>query len=306
MNRAVKTAAAASGVTLALAGLFAEELYRYVFHRKGSALLSPFLDSFGHEAGYYVFRNTAADELRSLPRRELSIRSADGLELRGFYYPLGGQGRRIAFLIHGYRSEHAETAGMFLDYYRSRGVDLFCCDQRSHGRSEGRLIGFDVFEAEDCLAWVEELRRQFGPEVSILLHGFSMGAATVLRMAPRCPDCVKFLVEDSGYASAVTQLKGQLGPAYPLLARIHRLLSGRDLRESDVRPGLAESRLPILFVHGQDDPSVPFENALTLSGMYEGPKDSLFSPGTRHIETMYRQPERYARKLDAFLARYFP
>ena len=301
-----KAAILAAGVPLALAGLFTGELYRYVFHRSGSALLAPFLDSFGHEAGYYVFRNTAADALRSLPRQELRNRSADGLELRGFYYPLGGGGRRIAFLIHGYRSEHAETAGMFLDYYRSRGVDLFCCDQRAHGRSQGRLIGFDSFEAEDCLAWLEELRRQFGPEVSILLHGFSMGAATVLRMASRCPENVKFLVEDSGYASAVTQLKGQLGPAYRLLSPIHRLLTGRSLSQTDVRPSLSVARLPILFVHGRDDPSVPFENAPLLFESYRGPKDSLFTPGTRHIETMYRHPELYRQKLDSFLARYFP
>ena len=295
--------ALAAGLPLALAGLFTGELYRYVFHRNSSPLLKPFLDSFGHQAGYYVFRDTKAEELRSLPREEWTIRSADGLALRGYYYPLGGQGRRIVFLIHGYRSEHAETAGMFLDYYRSRGIDLFCCDQRCHGQSEGKLIGFDAPEAEDCLAWLEELSRRF-PGASILLHGFSMGAATVMRMAARCPDTVRFLVEDSGYACALSQLRGSLGPMLEPLVRIHRLCSGRDLADTDVRPSLAKSQLPLLFVHGKEDPSVPFENAPALSSAYLGPKDCLFTEGTRHIETMYRYPKDYAEKLDAFVQRY--
>ena len=73
-----------------------------------------------------------------------------------------------------------------------------------------------------------------------------------------------------------------------------------------MRPSPSEARLPILFVHGRDDPSVPFENAPLLFESYSGPKDSLFTPGTRHIETMYRHPELYRQKLDSFLARYFP
>lgn len=280
------------------------ELYRHVFCRSGSPLLTPLLDKKGHEEDYYLHRDGTAAALRALPREEFTMLSSRDQALRGYYYPLGGEGKRIAFLVHGYRSEHAETAGMYREYYRSRGFDLFCCDHEAHGKSEGQFIGFAAYEPEDCLRWIEVLRRRFGPEIQIVLHGFSMGAATVMRMAPRCPDNVRFLVEDSGYRDAQLQLRGQLGPLFPVLRALHRRIAGVDLRQADVRPALVRARIPILFVHGQEDRTVPFENGPLLYESYGGEKDCLFVPGARHVESMHVSPEAYAQKLDAFIQRY--
>ncbi len=292
---------AALGVT---AAVFIEELYRYTFCREGSRLLAPLLDKKGHEEAYYIKRDAAAEALRQRPRRRLHLRSARGELLTGCYYPLGGSGRRIAFIIHGYRSEHAETAGLYADYYASRGFDLFCCDHTAHGESEGRLIGFDLFESEDCLRWIDELLRRFGSDTQIVLHGFSMGAATVMKMSDRCPEQVRFLVADCGYADAEAQLKGSLGPLYPLLRTVNRLIAGYDLRDTDVRPALRRSRKPILFVHGREDRSVPFANGPALYELYPGPKDCLFVDGARHVESMYVAPEAYAARLDAMIEHY--
>lgn len=288
-----------------LAGICMEELYRYVFVRGGSPLLNRLLDKKGHEEAYYVFRDEAARRLRALPQQRWEIRSQRGEKLCGFYIPGGGAGRRVAFLVHGYTSEHAQTAGMYYDYYRSRGFDLFCCDNTAHGESGGNFIGFDVFESEDCLLWLAELQRRLGPDVQILLHGFSLGAATVLRLSDRCPACVKALVSDSAFCDGAAQLRGQLGPVYAPLALMHRLVAGCDLRESDLRPALGRCRLPILFVQGREDRTVPAENGPALYELYRGEKDCLFVPGARHIESMYRAPDAYAEKLDGLIRRSF-
>ena len=301
MKKALWIAAPVVGAAAVLTG----ELYRYTFCRESSRLLAPILDKKGHEAAYYRVRDAAAERLRETPGEPMELRSARGERLRGWYYPLGGKGRRIAFIVHGYRSEHAETAGLYLDYYASRGFDLFCCDHTAHGQSEGRLIGFDEFECEDCLRWLDALRDRFGDEAEILLHGFSMGAATVLKMSSRCPEQVRALVADCGYVSAEAQLRGALGPLYPPMRALHRLIAGCDLRQTDVRPSLSASDKPILFVHGRDDPTVPFSNAEALYALYQGPKDRLFVDGARHVECMYVDPEGYAQKLDRLIEAYF-
>ena len=290
---------------LGTAALFTGELYRFTFCRKGSRLLNPILDKKGHETDYYEKRDAAAARLRELPCEQIEIRSPRGEKLRGWYYPLGGEGKRVAFLVHGYRSEHAENAGLYLDYYASRGVDLFCCDNTAHGESGGRFVGFDAFESEDCLAWVEALIRRFGPELQLILHGFSMGAATVLKMSDRCPDQVRFLVADCGFLSAEEQLRGSFGPLYPLMRGLNRRIAGYDLRDTDVRPALAASCKPILFVHGREDPTVPFANGERLYALYRGPKDCLFVDGARHVESMYVDPAGYAQKLDRMIEAYF-
>ena len=281
-----------------------EELYRYTFCREGSKLLAPFLDKKGHEDAYYTRRDAAALRLRRTPSEPMEIRSARGERLRGWYYPLSGAGRRIAFLVHGYRSEHAEASGMYLDYYASRGFDLFCCDHTAHGESEGRFIGFDVFESADCLRWVDALIERFGEEIEIVLHGFSMGSATVLQMSGSCPKQVRLIVADCGFISASEQLRGSFGKFYPVMAWLHRVIAGVDLKKSDVRPSLSKSTKPILFVHGREDPTVPFSNGERLYDFYPGPKDCLFVDGARHVESIHVNPEGYAQKLDDMIEKY--
>ena len=301
MRKALWIAAPLVGAAALLTG----ELYRYTFCREGSGLLAGVLDKKGHEEAYYRVRDAAAERLRTYASEPMEIRSERGERLRGWYIPLGGEGRRIAFIVHGYRSEHAETAGLYLDYYASRGFDLFCCDHTAHGESEGRLIGFDAFECADCLRWIDALCDRFGDDVRIVLHGFSMGAATVLKMSSRCPEQVRFLVADCGYASGEEQLRASLGPLYPVMRALNRLIAGYDLRETDVRPSLASADKPILFVHGRADPTVAFSNSEELYASYQGPKDCLFVDGARHVESMYVDPAGYAQKLDAMIEAYF-
>ncbi|MCR5664726.1 MAG: lysophospholipase [Oscillospiraceae bacterium] len=300
MRRALLIAPA---LVLGAAALGLEEFYRFTFCREGSPLLNRLLDKKGHEADYYEKRDAAAERLRRRPQERMSLRSARGEKLAGFYFPMRGEGKRIAFIVHGYRSEHAETAGLYADYYESRGFDLFCCDHTAHGESEGRLIGFDLFEAADCLLWIEALRRRFGEDVQIVLHGFSMGAATVMKMSADCPGNVKLIVADCGYADAQRQLAGQFGPLYPPLRLLHRLIAGVDLRDGDVRPSLRRSRIPILIVHGRLDKTVPFENAPELFACARSEKDCLYVENARHVESMYAAPEAYAARLDAMIGK---
>ena len=293
--------AAASALSLSC---LTYELYRYVFRRGGSPLLNPILDSKGHERDFYAHRDSAAARLRGLPQERLEIRSVRGETLRGFYFPGAGGGKRIAFLVHGYRSEHADAAGMYYDYYVSRGFDLFCCDNTAAGESGGRAIGFDLYESEDCLRWLSYLRRRFGDDVQIILHGFSMGGATVLQMSSRCPENVRFLVADSAYMDASALLKAKLGPLYSLMRGLNRIIEGYDLAATDVRASLQAARVPILFVHGLEDRTVPPAHAEQLYLLYSGEKDCLFVPEARHVENMHAAPEAYEAKLDRFIEKY--
>ncbi len=287
------------------AAAFVAETYRYVCIRGGSKLLNPLLDKKTHDEGYYAHRDGEAARLRTLPQKRYVIRSSRGERLVGHYIPGGGKGKRIAFLVHGYHSEYADTAGMYYDYYASRGFDLFACDHTAHGESEGKAIGFGVFESEDCLLWLDFLRHKYGEDIQILLHGFSMGAQTVLLMSDRCPDNVRLIVEDSGYRDAPTQLKKQLGALYAPVAALHRRLAHCDVRLADARPALAKARQPILFVHGQNDPTVPSSNGPALFALYRGEKDCLFPEKARHVESFHVEPEAYQRKLDRMIARTF-
>ncbi len=286
------------------AALFTEEMYRHIFCRNGSKILSLLTDSKGHETPYYQYKEEAIEKFKAVPCEKYTINSQRGEKLSGFYYPNGANGKKIVFIIHGYRSEHIDTACTFYDYYKSRGIDMFCCDHTAHGESGGNFIGLDYFESQDCLSWVHWLINKFGPDTEIILHGFSMGGATVLQMSSHCPDNVKFIVSDSGYMNPETSIKRQSGIMYQPMRLINKAVAGYDLKDIDVTKSLEKSTKPILFVHGYEDRLVPFEAGQYLYSNYEGEKDCLFCENTRHVESIYTHPEEYAEKLDSFIEKY--
>lgn len=298
MNK--KTVIASS---LAAAGLCIAEVYRYAFFRY-LGILKVF-DRKTHAEEYYEKRDRLHAKLLAMPHTRHTIKSRRGKKLVGNYYCCGGKPcGRIAFIVHGYRSDGAETAGPFAEYYFSRGWDIFCPDHAAHGESGGLLIGYDFFESIDCLDWLDYLSGQFGGGIHVILHGFSMGGGTVLKMSDRVPDTVKFICSDSGFSDAAELIRPKLGALYEPLRYVNRLLNGYDIEATDVRPNLKNARVPILFVHGTADPTVPFEMGRELYEMCPTEKDCLFTEGVLHIESIYAAPEEYAHKLDSFISRY--
>lgn len=278
--------------------------YLEAFGPDGSRFVDPFR-SFGHEAAYYVRLREATDSMAERPRRRYELKNSRGEKLVGYYYPCGDKPTgKIAFIVHGYRANHAEAAGVVCRTWLERGFDVFGCDHIASGESEGRYISFDYYESIDCLRWIDFLLMEFGKDISIVLHGFSMGAATVMRMSDQLPENVKFIAEDSGFTTAEALLRANMGGVYPALKFINRIVAGFDLEKTDVRPHLERSRLPILFVHGMEDPLVPFHMGRELFEAYAGEKDCLFTPELRHVETAYFALPRYEEKIDGFIEKY--
>lgn len=125
-----------------------------------------------------------------------------------------------------------------------------------------------------------------------------------MKMSSYCPPNVKFIIEDSGFKNAYASLKHQVGPMYGPLRIINRIFAGYDLNNSDVTASLGKAEVPILFVHGKEDRLVPYENGPELYKLYGGEKDCFFPENTRHIESMYTEPEQYGEKIKGFMEKY--
>lgn len=284
----------------------AADLYRFIFCRTRSKLSTLLLDKKGHEDAYYEYRDSAKDAFGRRMHLCYTINSDRGEALQGYYFPCGSKfSRKIAFIVHGYHSEHAETAGMVSEMYRDLGFDIFTCDNTASGKSGGGLFGYDVFESADCLKWLDFLKKEFGKDIQVVLHGFSLGGAAVLKMSDRVPDFVKFIVSDSGFINACEILRSQLGPLYGIMDRINSLIAGYRLADTDVVPNITQAKAPVLVVHGKDDTTVPFSMAPRIYDACSSEKDFLFVDGARHIESMYRAPEKYKEKLCGFIDKYF-
>ncbi len=245
---------------------------------------------------------TPADE--DLDFNEVSFESSDGFGLKGWWVPREDSSRAVV-LVHGLGASKSsqyvlETASI----YTQAGRSVLMIDLRGHGESEGDRTSLGYQEVRDvrgALSWLEE--RGFEPG-EVVLHGWSMGAATVARAAPGTG--VAAVVEESGYADLPLLLRDALPEhsGLPTFFNLGIFLMAKLFLDFDpwaVRPekdakGLFEEAVPFLIVHSPDDEAVPFEHARLFAEAY--PEARLWEvEGYDHVAA-YTHPEYQERLLD--------
>lgn len=246
--------------------------------------------------------------LREHHTQDLWIRSHDGLKLHGLWVPANDPKGTI-LLAHGYRSCPLLEFGLAFSYFHDLGYNMLIPDQRSHGKSEGRIITFGVKESKDMQSWIAYHNKQF-TQIPMLLCGISMGASTMLYLANRkLPDNVKGIIADCGFTSPkeilsrvfrdVTHL-----PALPSVVVAEfcaRCFGGFSLWECDTRKSLADAHIPVAIIHGKEDGFVPCEMSKEGFDACTGAKQLLLVDGADHGMSFFVDPEKYMEMITAFI-----
>jgi len=241
-------------------------------------------------------------------REEVSIRSRDGLKLRGTYLE-APNARACLLLMHGFRSWSRFDFSMVLRFYYEHGLSVLLVDQRSHGASEGKYIGYGLLERYDCQQWAWYLHAKLGGRLPILLDGVSMGATTVMMAsALELPRSVAGVIADCGYNSAWEQLAYCIKswyhlPAAPLLHLVDALCrrrAGYGLRDTTAAKAVAESGLPLMLLHGTGDDLVPVTNAAEIAAA-ANVVEKVIVEGAGHGCSYLTEPERCDEALLRFV-----
>ncbi len=237
------------------------------------------------------------------------VKRYDGLSLHAYFAK--GDSHKYIITAHGYRGSsdfNVSHVKPFVDM----GWNALIIDQRAHGLSGGRYISMGWNESRDIVSWVDEIVRT-DSEAEIVLHGISMGGATVLMAAglPLC-DNVKAVVEDCGYTSVwdifALQLKTLYHlPAFPILyvtSFLCKLRFGFSFKEVSALESVQKTKLPILFIHGDADTFVPFSYMEKLYQAAPSPKEKLIVEGARHAFAQKVNPSLYFQVMNDFLRSY--
>lgn len=198
---------------------------------------------------------------------EVSFRSEDAVPLKAWWVPAGdGANGRAAILVHGWHGSRSESQLLATaKIYHQAGYAVLLPSLRAHGGSGGERVSMAEEEPRDvrgAISWLKE--RDYGPD-QIVLHGWSMGAATVLRAAPGTG--VVGVVEESGFAD----LRVFAGPLAPSTALFAEPFFGFDL--AVVRPGeqaaaLREEGAPLFVIHSTTDLATPYWHAWIFKRAY--------------------------------------
>lgn len=244
-----------------------------------------------------------------LEYREVSFESADRVPLEAWWVPPAeGESSRAAVLVHGWdgdkSDEHViETASIYV----RAGYGVLLLDLRGNGGSGGerRTLGYkETRDVQGALAWLDE--EGFEPG-EVVLHGWSMGGATVVRSAPGTG--VAAVIEEAGYADLPLLLRRQLpettglpslfSPGVFLAAMLFLGFDPWAVQPSEDAARLREEGVPLFVIHSTDDEVVPFEHAELFESVY--PEARLWKiEGLGHVEA-YTHRE-YRQKLLSFLS----
>ena len=237
------------------------------------------------------------------------LMSADGLRLHATWFPQG-ECKKIVICFHGYTSQGMKDYLGLSGYYLKNGYSMLLVDERAHGESEGKYIGFGCLDRIDALKWINWVLRKCGEDVEILLHGTSMGGATVLMMSSlELPAQVKGIVSDCAFTSPKEVFSHVLKnmyhlPAFPVMNIsnfLNKRFAGYGLDECNAAREVKKAKVPILFIHGSGDTFVPYSMCETMYENCASSKKKLIIEGAAHAECYYKDTDAYENALTEFI-----
>ena len=252
---------------------------------------------------HYKVSRAGMAKMENMANEDHYIVSRDGLKLHGYLFPTEQESKKFVIGVHGYRSYARPECAPYVEFYHDLGFHMLMVDDRAHAPSEGDYIGFGVLDRLDVVDWCKYLVKTYGEDIEILLHGVSMGGATVLAASGEedLPGQVIGITSDCGFSSPREILTYQLQeaahlPGKLLMPRIQKLWERKIGGEMDAYAAINQvkkAKVPILFVQGMKDTMVP---PCMVDELYEAcasRKRVLKVAEAGHGESIAFEPDQY-------------
>lgn len=253
-------------------------------------------------------KQLAEQWIETINSEKVEVTAKDGIILKGTEYIKDEKSNDWAIILHGYRSSPDSVISIGR-HFSEEGYNVLIPYMRATGESEGEYIGMGWLDKDDLQCWINKIIEQ-NNNANIVLHGSSMGAATVLMASgDDLPSNVKAIIEDSGYTSVwdifASEAKVRFGlPEFPVLNMFKIVANFRakyDIKKASALEQVKKANIPILFIHGDSDDFVPEYMCEQLYNAANCKKEKLIIQGAGHTESRYKEPETYYNKIFEFL-----
>jgi fermentation-respiration switch protein FrsA (DUF1100 family) len=251
---------------------------------------------------------------------DVEFPSTDGLRLKGWWMPAGGEGAAGAsaeaagtiIYCHGQNRTRVEMLPMS-EVGHSLGFNGLAFDFRHQGASEGNLSSVGYWERRDVEGAVRYALDERYAARPVVVWGVSLGAAASLMAAAETPD-IAAVISDSTFLSFEDTARHHWGlffrswPSFPMFNETMALIRWKaHFKASDFDLRVAVDHInprPILFIGVEGDPRMPPNIARTLYGLSSSPdKMLLIVPGKRHGEGFFSGHDPYVKAVTDFLAK---
>lgn len=244
------------------------------------------------------------------------VSNDSGDSIHAWYLRADSATEKVAVLVHGYGND-GHMMGKYAEIYdRHMHYNILLPELHYHGKSKGKYIQMGWRDRLDVLQWCEFANDIFacdGKETKQVLHGVSMGAATIMSVSGETlPPYIRCFVEDCGYTSVwdefTNELKNQFSlPPFPLLyttSWLNKIQNGWSFKEASPLNQVAKCQQPMLFIHGGDDSYVKTEMVYRLYEAKSEPKQMQIFPKSQHATSYDDYKEQYTQLVVSFVSKY--
>jgi len=242
----------------------------------------------------------------NLEKQEVYLDSDYGYKIHGFFFP-NKDSKKIIILSHGITWSLYGSV-KYMDMFLKRGFSVFIYDHRNHGLSGGKNTSYGFYEKFDLKKCTDWIFKNVGKDIIIGLHGESMGASIALQNIA-IDQRINFCIDDCGYSDAEDLFKYRLEKDYNIkkfpLVKLASILSeirvGFEFNDVSPITTLPEVKIPILFIHGEEDDYVPTYMCKQMYEVKNGYKEIYIAPSAGHADAYWKNKDEYEKRVDGFL-----
>lgn len=295
-------------VLLVACSVFVSEyLFKIIIYRQKKSSSQKDIDAVASWYRHYPIAKEGRRWLEGMPYINVYIKSFDGLRLYGAL--LENYSDKIVICVHGFTGSGKKDFASLAQAYYKNGYNVLLVDNRAHGQSEGKYVGFGVLDRFDLRNWVKYVINRFGSNVQVFLHGISMGAATVLMASSIMPKNVRGIIADCGFTSVYEIFEYVLKrdyhlPKFPIIYLTNimsKIRAGYGYKDVNTTAEIARSDIPILFIHGENDEFVPLWMTMKNYSHCKAYKELFIVRESEHAESHYIDKKGYERRILTFI-----
>lgn len=300
----------ACGIIIAVLFLCGYLTYKDLCHRKESVdklEQSPYVGALGPNLrDFNDFRDDSYSALKGTSFTWESITSNDDVRLFARFYKVENA-KKTVICLPGYLTSAVKCFSAFVPFYMEKGFNVLLVTARGHAESGGKHITFGKKESQDLLCWISKVN-ELVKDGEIIVHGIDIGANSALLVSGEFNNEVKGIVSDSAFSKPwdvfVYQIKQiyHLSP-FPIL-HIAEYFSKRFIKvgfgDSAVK-AVANSAVPVLFVHGAKDMFVPYYMCNACYESCSAPKQKFIVESAGHAQAIFKDTEGYKEAISNFI-----
>jgi uncharacterized protein len=239
----------------------------------------------------HVIEKTPA--LYNLPFEEvwLPIAPSNKERLHGWWIG-SNHPERILLYLHGNALNIGANLYAASGFYKA-GFSVLLIDYRGFGRSEGRFPNETRIYEDAATTWNYVVGERKIDPGQIYIYGHSLGGAVAIDLAIKHPDAAGLIVESTFTSVQRVTAARKLFAIFP----VKLLLT----QKFDSINKVSNLKIPVLFIHGINDSTVPAFMSQELYTAAPKPKQLILVPGADHNNVGEVAPLKYLKAVRSFI-----